>query len=202
MTIHDVQQGSDEWKRLRLGKITGTRIKDALGANNLKLVDELIAETVSDEIEEDAYLSASVQRGKEYEPIAIKAYEEVRGCRVKRIGFVTSKQRPWLGLSPDGCIVEERRGLEIKCPDTDTHVRYIRMNQLPNEHKYQAFAAFLVCPHMEELDFVSYDNRFSIKPIWIHTVRRKDIQAELDTTLIALDKFYAKFQDYYQQVTF
>lgn len=204
MKTHNIEQGTDEWKRLRLGMITGTRVKEAMAADNLKLVDTLIAERVSREIEEDGYVNAAMQRGIDYEPIARQEYEKKIGQKVDQFGFITSDKYTWLGYSPDGLYKGHNGayGLEIKCPSTASHVRYIRMNCMPNEYKYQIYTAFLVCEEMKELDFVSFDTRFHLKPMHIITIRREDIAEELATTEAALVKFWAKFEKYNEQVTF
>lgn len=203
MIIHNVEQRSDEWKRLRLAKVTGTRVKDAIGANNLKLIDTLIAEKVSQEIEDEPFLSLPMMRGLDYEPVARKDYEKKKDRNVTQVGFITSEKYPWLGYSPDGLILgKEVRGLEIKCPNTNAHVRYIRMNCIPNEYKYQIYTAFIVCPDMKELDFVSWDSRFNLKPLHIITITRESIATELKETEAGLVKFWAKYEKYYNQVTF
>lgn len=200
----ELEQGSDEWKKVRLGKITGTRTKKVKQANNLGLVDELIAEIITEQVEE-FYVNEKMQRGTDTEPIARKEYEELTGLIVEQVGFLLSDKYNWLGFSPDGLINENgiyRKGVEIKCPDTDTHVRYIRQNTLPNEYKDQIHTAFIVNEDMVEMDFVSYDNRFLIKPIHIINIRREEIKEELEETEKALVKFWTKFQKYYNQITF
>jgi len=93
----------------------------------------------------------------------------------------------WLGFSPDG-LVKDGNGkythaIEIKCPNTSTHVKYIRMGGIPNEYKYQIFGAFIVCQDLMSLDFISYDTRFGIKPMHIYTIRREDIFKEISETV-------------------
>jgi putative phage-type endonuclease len=207
MRIHKVIQGTDAWKRIRLGKITGTRIKNIAKADNLSVVDELIAETISDEIEEDGFINEAMQRGIDYEPLARSEYEKRMNVKVEEFGFLQHSEHDWLGLSPDGLIKSENgkyeKGIEIKCPSTATHVRYIRMNSLPNEYKYQVYNYFLVCQDIQTVDFISYDTRFGIKPMHIITIKRDDIQAELTATNIMILKFWnEKFKKYYEQVTF
>lgn len=202
--FRELEQGSLEWLTLRLGKVTGTRLKKLMAKDNLGLVDELIAEMVSEQVEE-IVPSQSMQRGSDLEPIARKAYEDFTGHKVEQFGFLQSDKYEWFGISPDGLISEKGKflkGVEIKCPDTDTHVRYIRQDSLPAEHKYQVYSYFLVNEDQLEHDFVSFDNRFPIKPIHIVNVRREDIKEELKEIEEAMVKFWAKFQKYYNQVTF
>jgi putative phage-type endonuclease len=197
-------QGSEEWKSVRRGMITGSRLKDVFKADNLGLVDELIAEKISDEVEE-MFQNAAMKRGTEMEPIARKAYEEESGNVVTQVGFCVSNKFSFLGLSPDGLIetdLKYKKGLEIKCPNTATHVKYIRMNKIPSEYKYQILDYFLVCQDMESLDFVSYDDRFSTKPLHIITITRKELEEDLQQAEIALEKFWKKFELYYKAVVF
>lgn len=200
----DIKQGSPEWFNLKLGKITGSRVKDVLKTDNLSLVDELIAEIITEQMEE-CYQSFEMQRGSELEPIARKAYEEFKGVSVEQVGFISSGKYPWLGLSPDGLIANGEKyvkGIEIKCPKTSTHVKYIRQNTLPNDYKPQVLLYFLVGKNIDEVDFISYDNRFTIRPIHIVTVKREEVQKDIDELEKALLKFWDKFEKYYNQITF
>lgn len=206
-TAKDFPQGSDKWKRIRLGKVTGTRIKNIAKADNLSVVDELIAESISDETEEDGFINEAMQRGIDYEPLAREQYEQLHSVKVEQFGFLQSDKYDWLGLSPDGLISNEVglyiKGIEIKCPSTATHVRYIRQNTLPNEYKYQVYNYFLVCQNLEGVDFISYDTRFGIKPMHIINIKRADILTELIATEIMITKFWnEKYKKYYEQVCF
>lgn len=203
----DIVQGSDEWKRLRLGKITGTRVKNIMKPDNLSVVDELIAEMVSGEIEEDGFINEAMQRGKDYEPLARNEFQSKHRLNIEQFGFIQSSKYEWLGFSPDGLVKSESIGkyelaIEIKCPETKTHVRYIRQNSLPNEYKYQIYTAFIVCQDLTDLEFISYDTRFAIKPLHSITIKRINIEKEIAETEAALIKFWSKFEEYYKQVTF
>ncbi|HLT42626.1 MAG TPA: YqaJ viral recombinase family protein [Sphingobacteriaceae bacterium] len=200
----DFQQGSIEWLQIRLGKVTGSRIKEVMTKDNLPLVDKLIAESVTEEIEE-GYVSREMQRGKDLEPFAKAKYAKATGQKVEEVGFIVSKKYPWLGYSPDGLIKTKglyKKGIEIKCPSTHTHVKYIRQSKLPNEHKYQVLGFFLIAQDLEEVDFISYDDRFSIKPLHIVTVTRSEVETELIELENALVKFNDKFQKYYDSILF
>jgi hypothetical protein len=205
MIIHFVEQGSKEWLELRKGKVTGTRFKQLFSADDLKLIDELIAEEVSGEIDEDAYMSKEMLRGDEYEPLARAAYEKAFGVKIDVHGFISSSKYPWLGYSPDGCILDGSKyveGIEIKCVDTKTHVRYIRMNQIPPEHKYQVRLIFLVCPDIEKVTFVSYDPRFYKRPMFTVSVTRQEMSDEIRLAEMQLIKFRGKWEKWHDIVTF
>jgi hypothetical protein len=202
--FRDIEQGSPEWFKLKLGKVTGTRMKELRSSNNLGLVDELIAEMISEQIAE-VKTSEAMQRGSDMEPIARRAYEEYIECKVDQVGFLQSSEYDWFGLSPDGLISENgiyTKGVEIKCPNTDTHVKYIRQATVPAEHRDQVLSYFIVNPDLIEHDFVSYDNRFLIKPLHIVNTRREDVKDELVEIKIEMEKFWKKFQKYYNLITF
>lgn len=201
---NDLEQGSFEWLKLRLGKVTGSKLKDLMASDNLALIDKMIAELVSEQVKEKVS-SYEMQRGTDMEPIARKAYEAYTGHKVEQVGFLVSEKYDWFGVSPDGLMSKDGRfykGVEFKCPDTHTHVKYIRQNKVPGEHIHQVMGYFIVNPDHEQHDFVSYDNRFTIKPIHIVNVTREELKEKLDEVEIAMEKFYAKFQKYYNEITF
>ena len=204
MRVYDMEQRSPEWHAIRKGVITGTRVKEVFASNNLKLVDKLIGEKYSD-ADEDMISSAAIQRGIDLEPHARREYERYTGLEVDDLGFVLHADRDWHGHSPDGMVKVNSKhviGIEIKCPNTSTHVRYIRMNKLPAEYRHQVYNMFLVNPDIERVDFISYDNRFTIKPIHIIPIHRADVQVELDEIDAGLVAFMDKMNKYEQLVTF
>ncbi len=199
MLVVEVEQDSQEWLRMRLGKITGTRLKEVFKSDNLPLIDEMISEIVSEEIEE-TYINKEMQRGKELEPIVRDLYSEITNTEIKEVGFCISEDNDYLALSPDGFTNDFKGAIEIKCPNTKTHVKYIRQNQIPNEYKYQIYCYFLVNTDLEWLDFISFDNRFKAKPMFKIRVTRNEILDELNKTNDELNKFITKFEKYYKQV--
>jgi hypothetical protein len=44
MIEHKVEQGTPEWHKLRIGRITSSRVADIMKSDNLKVVDALIYE--------------------------------------------------------------------------------------------------------------------------------------------------------------
>jgi hypothetical protein len=55
-----VEQGSLEWLKLRLGKITGTRLKEVFKSDNLPLVYKMIAEIDSEEVEVNVFVASKL----------------------------------------------------------------------------------------------------------------------------------------------
>lgn len=201
MIIHDCTQGSFEWHQLRLGKITGSRLKKMMAKDNLSLIDELIAEEQVGIADDDEFVSDEMQRGIDMEPLAIQEYSNITGYTVDHPCFLQSEDWPILCQSPDGYI-GTTGAVEVKCPKTKTHVKYIRMGKIPNEYKEQVWSYFLVNPDLQWLDFVSYDPRLTVKPIWIHRVTCEELAEELDAAKVELEKFIAKLDKYKSEIFF
>lgn len=199
MTEIDVIQGSNEWLTLRLGKITGTRLKDVYKSDNMKLLDLLIAEIVSQEIEE-TYTNKTMQRGKDLEPIARELYCKVKDIEIEEIGFCLSDEHDFLAISPDGYTKDRKGGIEIKCPNTSTHVQYIRQNKIPSEHESQVLCNFLVNEKLEWMDFISFDPRFKERPMFIKRVYRNDILGQLEIMEAGLIEFQEKVLKNYEKI--
>ncbi len=205
MIILAIQQGTPEWHKVRLGKVTGTRIKDVMSADNLSVCDKIIAEIITDQAEE-SFVNKAMQWGIDQEPFARKAYEGLTGHKVEQFGFIIHNERGWLGMSPDGLIKLKltdngyKKAVEIKCPNTSTHVKYIRQNKIPNEYKYQIMGLFLINPVLTNVDFISYDPRFTIKPLHIVNITRESLVEELQKLDESLVKFWNKTMEYYEQI--
>jgi len=201
MIVHEFEQGSPEWYNIRIGKVTGTTLKDVMKPDNLPLVDSLIGQLLSGMGELDDYMSDDMQRGIELQPIAIDFYQQETGLVVSPAGFLQSTRFERFGMSPDG-LVGKVGGIEVKCPKTKTHVKYLRMNQLPNDYRWQVISAFMINPELEWWDFISFDPRVSQRPLFIHRTKREDVTDDIKSGLDALEKFFEKLDKYHKQILF
>lgn len=197
----ELEQGTREWLEARKGKITGTRLKDVLKTDNLSLIYELIAELGSDEVEE-TFVSKAMQRGKDCEPVAISLYQHITGVVIDSVGFCVSEENDMLCVSPDGFTADRTGAIEVKSPNTSTHVKYILGDKVPSEYLPQVMTYFLVNTKLEWLDFISFDDRYKPKPIWIKRVTREELKDQLVEVNEKLDKFITKFNKYYEKISF
>lgn len=201
MIIHNCDQGSHEWHQIRIGKITGTRLKKMLAKDNLSLLDELIAEEETGLTDDDDFVSEEMQRGIDLEPLAIQEYSNITGHEVDHPCLIQSSEWPILMMSPDGYI-GTNGAVEIKCPKTKNHIKYIRQGKIPNEYKEQIWAYFMVNPDLQWLDFVSYDPRLTKKPIWILHITREQVQEDVSDALWQLGSFITKLDNYRNEIFF
>ena len=201
MIIHNCDQGSHEWHQIRIGKITGTRLKKMLANDNLSLIDELIAEEETGLTDDDDFVSEEMQRGIDLEPLAIQEYSNITGHEVDHPCLIQSDEWPILMMSPDGYI-GTTGAVEIKCPKTKTHIKYIRQGKIPNDYKEQIWCYFMVNPDLQWLDFVSYDPRLTKKPIWILHITREQVQEDVNDALWQLGSFITKLDNYKNEIFF
>jgi putative phage-type endonuclease len=187
MDTLDMIQGSDEWKRLRLGKVTASRVADIVAktksgysAGRANYMAQLIAERLTDTPAE-TYTNAAMMHGTETEPEARNAYCFYQGVTVEEVAFVPHPKIDQAGCSPDGLVGSD--GLvEIKCPQTATHLETLLGQSVPG--KYITQIQFqLACCGRKWVDFVSYDNRMPENMrLFVKRVERDDAKInELET---------------------
>lgn len=203
ITIHNVEQRSKEWFKMRLGVITGSRAKNMFKANNLSFIDELIAEKLSGEIVE-SHPTQAMMHGIMMEPIALEEYRMRTGHDTREIGFCVRDDKPWLAISPDALVYDNegniRGGLEIKCPSTKKHIEYLRTSRIPAEYKYQILHYFIVIDEIEFMDFMSYDPRIE-QSVSLVRVTREDWADKIIMAKEHYSKFYEKLRKYEKQIT-
>jgi len=158
MIIHrGIEQGTPEWRLLRIGKPTASRFKDVLakgkGITRAGYMMQLAAEAVTDTYE-DGYTNSAMQWGTETEPMARMAYEFETNSEVEQVSFITNDIA---GYSPDGLVLENG-AIEIKCPKTTTHLETILSGKMPSEHMPQVQGGLWIAER-EWLDFISFDPR-------------------------------------------
>lgn len=158
-----MEQRTSEWFENRLGKATASRFKDALmdpkyaGYRNYRA--QIVAERLTG-VRQETYESAEMRWGTETEPLAIKYYEKITGNKVNEVGFVPIEGIA-AGASPDG-LIDEDGGLEVKCPNTATHIDTLLTKEVPNQYKWQIHGGMLATGR-KWWDFVSFDPRLPLK---------------------------------------
>lgn len=160
-----IEQRTEEWRLLRAGKITGTRVAAlmATGANGKpsasrkNLIADLVTERMTGKPAGSGFVSAAMQWGTDNEPAARHAYSVLTGEIVDEVGFVLHPKYDWAGVSPDGLVGAD--GLvEIKCPNTATHIEFLLTGEIDRDYVLQMNWQ-MACTGRSWCDFVSYDPR-------------------------------------------
>jgi putative phage-type endonuclease len=161
--IEMMDQGSDEWFVARMGKVTASRVADILAktksgysASRDNYLAQLVCERLTNE-KTESFINSAMQRGTDIEPLARAAYESLKDVLVDEVGFVPHPSIIMAGASPDGLVGDDGL-LEIKCPNTATHIETLLSQTVPGRYNTQ-MQFQMACTGREWCDFVSFDNR-------------------------------------------
>ena len=200
-----IEQGSLEWKQLRLGKVTASKVADVLskvksgesaGRKNYRM--DLVAERLTNQPTE-YFINSFMQHGTEQEPFARIAYETKMNLFVEQIPFMDHPKIEWFGCSPDGLVAEDGL-IEIKCPNTTTHLEYIDGGKPPAKYIPQ-MQTQMACTGRKWCDFVSFDPRLP-ENLQLFVVRLdrddgyiKDMEVEVQKFLQEVDELFTKLKE-------
>lgn len=165
MPVIECEQRTDEWRALRAGKVTGSRMSDVTAklkgtgeaAPRRNYRAEIICETLTGQPIPEKFLGYEMQWRSETEQFARTAYELERDVTVDTIGFAIHPTIERFGASPDGLVGDDGL-LEIKCPNTATHIDYLLGGVVPADYQPQMLAE-MACTGRQWCDFVSFDPR-------------------------------------------
>ncbi|MBM4073372.1 MAG: YqaJ viral recombinase family protein [Planctomycetes bacterium] len=187
MTTESLEQGSPEWLAARVGKVTASRIADVVartktgwGAGRANYMAELIAERLTGQ-PAPQYTNAAMQWGTDTEPQARAAYEFLHDTTVAQVGLIPHPSIAMSAASPDGHVGDDGM-VEIKCPNTATHVDTLLGQAVPDKYIVQ-MQWQMACAGRQWCDFVSYDPRMPAHlSLFVKRVPRDDKRiAELET---------------------
>lgn len=172
-----IVQGSDEWRRARAGNVGASQIADLMaktksgwGASRANLMARIIAERLTGEPQEN-YVNDGMRWGIECEPAARSAYSLLRDVDVVEVGLVRHPTIEGAHASPDGLVGED--GLvEIKCPNTATHIHTLLSGSVDDRYiKQMQFQ--MACTGRSWCDFASFDPRMpGDMQLSVHRVQR------------------------------
>jgi putative phage-type endonuclease len=198
MDSHQLEQGSIEWKMSRLGKVTASRISDVVAktktgysSSRANYMAQLICERMTNEFQE-SYTNSAMTHGVENEPFARAAYEAKTGNMVDQVGAIDHPSIPMSAASPDG-LVGDDGCLEIKCPNTATHIDTV-LGEEPSKKYFDQMQWQMRCADRSWCDFVSFDPRMPEHlQLFIKRIERNDRYiAELEQEVI---QFLAEVDD-------
>ena len=200
------EQRTPEWFAERLGKITASRIADVVGktksgsygAARKNYMAELLCQRLTGQ-QEEKFTSAAMQHGTDTEPAARAMYMLETGTDVTETGFIPHPVIAMSGASPDGLVGEDGL-IEIKCPNTATHLEFLQSRKPKHEYLLQ-MQWQMACTGRQWCDFVSYDDRLPEKLAYrcIRIPRDDKLIAELEEEavkfLTELDKTVRQLEE-------
>lgn len=187
--MDEIEQRSPEWFAERCGKVTASKIADMMartqkgwGASRANYAAQLVCERLTGTIE-PSYTNAAMQWGNDWEPAAREAYGLLVGEFVEEIGFVPHPSIGMSGASPDGLVGDD--GLvEIKCPNSATHIATLRGEPIPDKYIKQ-MQWQMACTGRQWCDFASFDPRLpDAMQLHVQRVARNDaLIAEMEAAV-------------------
>lgn len=185
----DVEQRTDAWYAARIGKATASKITDIMArtksgwsASRANYAAQLVTERLTGKPTE-GFSNAAMQWGTDTEPQARAMYEWVAGATVVECGFFDHPTVTMSGASPDGLVGDD--GLvEIKCPNSATHIATLRGEPIPDKYIKQ-MQWQMACTGRQWCDFASFDPRLpDAMQLHVQRVARNDaLIAEMEAAV-------------------
>ena len=205
-----MEQRTEEWHAIRLGRVTASRVADVIaktktgyGASRANYMAELICERLTG-TKGEPFVSSAMMWGTETEPQARAAYEAKLGDLVTEVGFVPHASLGGSGASPDG-LVDVDGLVEIKCPQTATHMDTLLTETVPAKYVTQ-MQWQMACTGRKWCDFVSYDPRLPERmQLFVKRVPRDDVfieqlEREIISFIKEMDEKIAKLEEKYDGI--
>ena len=206
--MQDFDQRTDDWFAIRCGKATASKIADIVAktksgysASRANYAAQLVAERLTGATE-PGFTNAAMQWGTDKEPEARAAYAFREDADVTEIAFVHHPVIAMSGASPDGLVGDD--GLvEIKCPNTATHIDTLLSKSVPGKYIIQ-MQWQMACTQRQWCDFVSYDPRLpETMRLFVQRVPRDDahiadLEAEVSAFLAEIDETVARLRAAYE----
>ena len=204
-----MEQRTEEWFAARIGKVTASRVADVIAktksgysASRDNYMAQLICERLTGQ-QGESFTNAAMTWGTETEPLARSAFEAYADVMVEEVGFVPHPSIEMSGASPDGLVGAEGM-LEIKCPNTATHIDTLLTQTVPSKYITQ-MQWQMACCERQWCKFVSFDprlpqdlqlfvKRVEFDPEYVAMLEKEVIQflAELDDKVNKLTNLKVK----------
>lgn len=177
--MNTIMQGTPEWFAARLGKVTASRVADVIAktkagysASRENYLVELALERITG-TRQESFTNDAMRWGTDNEPLARAAYEAHTGELVEEVGMVAHPRIEQTGASPDGLVGSDGL-IEIKCPNSATHIRTLRTGK--PEGKYITQMQWqLACTGRAWCDFISFDPRMpEYLQLFVTRIKRDD----------------------------
>ncbi len=202
MKIHaEVSQGHIDWFKLRMGIPTASELGNLLTPEFELRKGEMPKSYAYSKVAE-AWSGKplittgnwNTEQGEILEGEGIPWFELEYDKKVKTVGFITTDDGR-CGCSPDGLILNDECGLEIKCPSAPVHVKYLVNGALPKEYAAQVMGSMFVTGFKKWI-FVSYRRGF---PELVLEIQRDE--KAMSAIASAIDSFHAAFDHAMERIS-
>lgn len=173
MIIHNINQSTEEWQALRIGRFTASNFHVFLGNSQTRtneIYKKAAERLTGKKCDQDNFKNGHTERGHELEDLAREAYTFETGNEVEQVGFIELDD--FVGCSPDG-LINGKGLLEIKCLDNHGFIKARNKDYIAPTHKTQIQFCLMVTGR-EYLDYVIFNPNFGDRGLVIRTVERDE----------------------------
>lgn len=203
MIFYDVEQNTDAWMDLRVGKATASSFSCFMANDGKGFGDpakryalQIALERTTGNKAEFSFINEHMERGHEQEPIARMMYEEENFIDVTNGGFFDCGD---YGDSPDG-LVGGNGVLEIKSVIATTHYATMLRGSFDPSYRWQLIG-HLDCTGRDWVDFASYCSDFPAgKQLIVYRLSRDDYKDELLRLNARREEFFALVNETLERV--
>jgi len=173
--IKGYAQGTPEWFSARSGKIGSSSISKVLTSTGKRSTQRkaylytLAGEIITGE-KASSYSNQYMKDGIDREPQTRMEFQLEMMKQVEEVAGIINDKYPGVFVSPDGLIVGEKAGLELKSVIPATQAKYLDKDVLPTEYKLQVQTSLLIS-EFERWYFCSHCPGM---PIFIKIVHRDE----------------------------
>lgn len=193
MILPIIYNSENDWQLKRIGRFTASQIHrlmtepkkkgEVLSVGAKTYINEVAAELLTGH-RKPRFQNNAMERGIELEPMAFAALCKQLGLEltdpnVMHFGvseFGLYAPNDYIAASPDGLILDKELIVELKCPDSATHLKYLQIEtpedllDVAPEYYYQIQLNILLSEAKGAI-FASYDDRYpenlQLHKVWI-----------------------------------
>lgn len=192
MIFHDIEQNTEAWQALRLGKATASSFGcfmanegKAFGEPAKKYALQIALERINGVKKENGFTNEHMERGHEQEPVSRMLYEQEYFVDVQNGGFFDGGE---YGDSPDG-LVGTDGVLEIKSVIDTTHYATMKRGSFDPAYKWQ-LVGHLECTGRKWVDFASFCSDFpEEKQLLVYRTYADEFKEEIERLVVRRYEF-------------
>jgi len=195
----DLEQGSIQWLREHLGRATASGFSEIMTSDFEFRKGEMPKTYLAKKLAEKltgkplpGFHSRATDEGIAMEFEARKYFELEYDISTSYMGFVLADDGR-TGCSPDALIGEDS-GLELKVPNSETHIKYLLNGALPIDYAPQVHGSMWVTGRAS-WNFMSYNR--DLPPFRIVVKRDEEIMKKISA---CLTRFYADFDAAFERL--
>ena len=171
------KQGDEKWHKARLNSVGGTGISKIITSTGKrsKSREKYLYEKASQSLtgqSKPLFKTYEMQWGTDHEAEARDLFAFSKDVEVSECAMVWLDEDKKHHISPDGLMLDLQEGLEIKCPQLQTHDDYLESGKLPTQYKLQVQTS-LALTGWEVWHFLSYFP--GVKPFFLEVQRDEEL---------------------------